>query len=84
MIALAQTFANVAGVGDHAFNHLGKGMLQIAMARRLAAPIRLTASHSGGFATSYQPLRMETRVCPSYLSACSDMLLLVCVAHTSQ
>jgi hypothetical protein len=50
----------------------------------VAAPIRLTASHNGGLAISYQPLRMETRVCLSYLSTCSDMLLLVCVTHTSQ
>ena len=46
--------------------------------------MRLTTSHSGGSAISYQPLRMETRVCLSYLSPCSDMLLLVCVTHTSQ
>ena len=50
----------------------------------MAAPIRLTASHSGGSAISYRPLCMETRVCLSYLSTCSDMLLLVCVTHTSQ
>ena len=29
-------------------------------------------------------LATETRVCLSYLSTCSDMLLLVCVTHTSQ
>ena len=50
----------------------------------MAEAIRLTTSHSGGSAISYQPLRMETRVCLSYLSTCSDMLLLVCVTHTSQ
>ena len=44
----------------------------------------VTASHSGGSATICQPLRIETRVCVSYLSTCSDMLLLVCVTHASQ
>ena len=50
----------------------------------MAAPIRLTASHSGDSATICKPLRIETRVCVSYLSTCSDILLLVCVTHASQ
>ena len=45
--------------------------------------MRLTSSHSGDSATICKPLRIETRVCVSYLSTCSDMLL-VCVTHASQ
>ena len=66
--------------------HEGKRILQFSMDEESEQHQYAfnTAFHIGGSAISYQPLRMKTRVCLSYLSTWSDMLLLVCVTHTSQ